>query len=72
MRHAWVETDDGRVYDPTYNQYFPLEQYLAEQQAVAMYRYSQAEARRHMIETRHHGPWEGPGSIGPQQRENWK
>jgi hypothetical protein len=40
--HAWIETGDGRVYDPVDNAYTPIEDYTG----VAEHRYSHREALR--------------------------
>jgi hypothetical protein len=51
--HAWIETGDGRVYDPTTNAYTPIEDYTG----VAEHRYTQREALRVGCANRHFGPW---------------
>jgi hypothetical protein len=51
--HAWIETGDGRVYDPTTNAYTPIGDYAG----VAQCRYTQREAMRVGCANRHWGPW---------------
>jgi len=37
--HAWIETDDGRVYDPPDHAYYPITDWYARKRAVAVFRY---------------------------------
>jgi hypothetical protein len=55
--HAWIETDDGQIYDPANHSYQPAAQYTATHHAVAAHRYTRIETARLMSLTRHHGPW---------------
>jgi hypothetical protein len=55
LPHAWIEIGDGRVYDPVHDQYVATDEYM--QSAEIERRYTQAEARRMMLEANHSGPW---------------
>jgi len=57
LDHAWVELDDGRVYDSTLNDYWRADHYLARWGAVVDHRYTRAEMIRLYNVARHTGPW---------------
>lgn len=57
IRHAWIEVNDGRIYEVDEDIYEPANQYLARRRAVAHYRYSRLEAWRLIRVTGHSGPW---------------
>jgi hypothetical protein len=40
---AWIELDDGRIYDAVKDSYEPAEQYMARNEAIVDHRYSQRE-----------------------------
>jgi hypothetical protein len=57
IAHAWIELDDGRVYDPVTNKYMPTGEYAARRRAVVERRYDQREAMRASVEAGgHYGP----------------
>ena len=64
--HAWLETADGTVIDPSRNRRRPLREsrgtYYARLRIdpARTRRYSRIEAARLMMETRHYGPWHEP------------
>jgi hypothetical protein len=63
--HAWVETDDGRVYDVVEGIYYDsIKTYTG---GVAVRRYSQLEAAQASIKDWTSGPWHK--EMGPQ---HWK
>jgi hypothetical protein len=51
LGHAWIETGDGRVYDPSTNAYTPIEDYPG----VAEHRYTRREAAEIICANRHFG-----------------
>jgi hypothetical protein len=55
--HAWIELDDGRVYDPTLNSYTPTDQYIAKWRAVVDNRYTYEELIRIYNVAWNTGPW---------------
>lgn len=68
--HAWIETGDGRVYDPVDDRYLPAAEYAASQGAVVERRYTRTEAMRMMVERDGHcGPWH-PSPVGVVHRED--
>ena len=60
VRHAWIELNDGRIYDPVEDSYEPADQYMAKNRAVVEHRYSRSEAVRIVLEAKHYGPWTDP------------
>jgi hypothetical protein len=54
--HAWIELDDGRIYDPSMHRYFPADEYVASRLAVVERRYSHVEAMSMAVHGRC-GPW---------------
>lgn len=56
--HAWIETDDGQVYDPVKNAYMPRRQYHSMRRAVDVRRYTKQEAMALCAEAKHFGPWQ--------------
>ena len=57
--HAWIENGDGRVYDPTDHEYFPVADYYSGQRsAVAQHRYRQHEVAQLVSQNNHYGPWQ--------------
>jgi hypothetical protein len=60
--HAWIETDDGRVYDATLDVYMPVEQYVVRYGAVIERRYTREEAAKMALDRDRvsfcfSGPW---------------
>jgi hypothetical protein len=55
--HAWIETEDGTIYDPVLDQYTRWGEYAAERGAVIERRYTHAEAMETLLKFRHFGPW---------------
>jgi len=55
--HAWIELDDGRIYDPVHNDYTPATIYIAKWRAVVDHRYSRREMSCLISTTRNSGPW---------------
>jgi hypothetical protein len=56
--HAWIDLNDGRVYDVVHDEYIPADEYAASCGAVADRRYSrEAAMRRIMMRRGHAGPW---------------
>jgi hypothetical protein len=74
--HAWIETNDGRVYDAVKNTYTPTTEYMAS--AVAACRYTKAQAMEHCLSSRHCGPWHDDGedsnltAEGQRQLSEWR
>ena len=56
--HAWIELDDGRVYDPVKNTYMPGRQYRLMRKVVEVRRYTKQEAMALCAEAKHYGPWQ--------------
>jgi hypothetical protein len=56
--HAWIELNDGRMYDPVKDKYLPVDEYAAVRHAVVERRYSRDEAMRMAATQGHWGPWE--------------
>src|SRR6516225_1567550 len=58
FHHAWIELDDGRIYDPSFNDYTPADQYATKRRAVADHRYSRTEVCALLGTTpNYYGPW---------------
>lgn len=55
--HAWVELDDGRVYDAVLDRYFTQEAWVAFASPVEDARFSRTEAMIQAAKTGHWGPW---------------
>jgi hypothetical protein len=55
--HAWIELDDGRVYDPVLDKFMTKDAYMIHRRAVIERCYSLDEALRLVVEARHYGPW---------------
>ena len=55
--HAWLVSDDGRVYDPVHNKTYTVADYEAKFKANSLKTYSQKEASRTGAELGHYGPW---------------
>jgi hypothetical protein len=55
--HAWIELDDGRIYDPVLNSYMPTDQYVAKWRAVVDHRYSYKEFIDLVNVSHNSGPW---------------
>jgi hypothetical protein len=51
--HAWIETGDGRVYDPVADTYTAIEDYAG----VAQCRYTRLEAAQAACDDHTSGPW---------------
>ena len=60
--NAWIELDDGRVYDPVKNVYMPGGQYRSMRRAVGVRRYTKQQAMDLCARTGHYGPW------GPEEK----
>ena len=56
--HAWIELNDGRMYDPVKDNYSPVDEFAAVWHAVVERKYSRVEAMRMVVEHGHYGPWE--------------
>jgi len=64
--HGWLESPDGEIcWDPIMEGEFPKILYYAAGNIdpKQCLRYTQAEARRWIIKTKHWGPWEGPDGV---------
>jgi hypothetical protein len=77
IAHAWIETGDGRIYDPNDDQYIRADEYATAMGAVAERRYTRAEAIDLVSREAHCGPWhrsrEGvvdPGSLADLIRKD--
>ena len=57
VAHAWIETGDGRVYDPNDDRYMRADEYAATMGAVAERRYTRTQALDMMSREAHCGPW---------------
>jgi len=55
--HAWIELNNGLVYDTSANRYTPAGQYATENKAVVDHRYSRAEALGLACLSHNCGPW---------------
>jgi hypothetical protein len=56
--HAWIDLNDGRVYDPVRDSYVQGEGYAAFMGgAVVEQRYTKHEAMQASLDARHYGPW---------------
>jgi hypothetical protein len=55
--HAWIELDDGRIYDAVKDSYEPADQYMARNEAVIDNRYSRLEMYRLFSVSGNVGPW---------------
>jgi hypothetical protein len=53
--HAWIETNDGQVYDAVDNAYTPASEYMAS--VIAECRYTKMQAMNHCVSSNHYGPW---------------
>jgi hypothetical protein len=64
--HAWIELDDGTVYDPVYDpvsdRCVPADEYTAMFHAVVERRYTRAEAIDKMLENGF-GPWHDTAGV---------
>ena len=52
MPHAWIEIGDGRIYDPSTNNYWPADEW-----GVPIARYTRREMADQMRKHGHSGPW---------------
>ena len=55
--HAWLEVDEGQIYDPVLDKVISLRMYSLRVAKVIM-RYTKLEAAKLMTKTSHWGPWE--------------
>ena len=55
--HAWIELPDGRVYDPTLNEYAPKAEYYDWYKPSDCQRYSRTQAMELAAHVGHYGPW---------------
>ena|ERR1039458_1250582 len=55
--HAWIELNDGRIYDPVLDKHTPQDEYVRTRGAVIERQYPRAEAIRVAVKTGHYGPW---------------
>jgi hypothetical protein len=59
IAHAWIENQNGFVYDLVQNQEFPVQEYCQKFQAKKVVTYSQKEAAKLMVEAGGTaGPWD--------------
>jgi hypothetical protein len=58
LAHAWIENQNGYVYDLVKNQEFPVQEYYQKYQAKKVVTYSIKEAAVQMSETGTSGPWD--------------
>jgi hypothetical protein len=63
IAHAWIETEDGKIYDPVDDTIEPAEQYVARTGAIIERRYSQMEAMHPTSKAIHYGPWHESAGI---------
>jgi hypothetical protein len=57
-KHAWIELNDGQIYDPVLDQYMNMADYVVLNGVVEIDdRYTQMEAALVMANTNHSGPW---------------
>jgi hypothetical protein len=63
LGHAWIELDDGTVYDPVLDQRVPVDEYTTMFHAVAERRYTRAEALENMLKNNKHGPWHDTAGV---------
>ncbi len=57
ISHAWIETNDGKVYDPVLDKSMTVDAYMRLFGAVVERRYTKREAADAMIKAEHFGPW---------------
>src|SRR2546430_16661081 len=57
VAHAWIETGDGRVYDPNDDRYMRADEYASTMGAVAERRYIRTQALDMMSREAHCVPW---------------
>src|SRR5262249_23098043 len=57
MDHAWIDLNDGRVYDTTLDRYVPTVWYMARYQVEVDHRYSCEEMSRLLSVSHNSGPW---------------
>lgn len=57
--HAWIELEDGKIYDVVLDRYFSnIAEYAADHGRVEIDdRYTQKQAMRLMLKSKHVGPW---------------
>ena len=60
--HAWVELEDGTIYDPVRDKCVPADVYVSLWSAEAERRYSREDTMRVTAATGHSGPWHRPPS----------
>jgi hypothetical protein len=58
VAHAWIESENGFVYDLVDNQEYPIEEYYQKKQAEKFITYSVKEAAKNMVESMSYGPWD--------------
>ena len=61
--HAWLVSDQCRVYDPVRNKQYACKDYAADFGAVPLATYSLKEAMRVGSDHGHFGPWIKPSSL---------
>jgi hypothetical protein len=61
--HAWIELDDGTVYDPVVDLHLPADEYTTRAHAVAERRYTRAEALENMLKNNKYGPWHDTAGV---------
>jgi hypothetical protein len=61
--HAWLISQDGRVYDPVRDKTYAVAEYEAEFQADAVNIYSLEQSERLGGEHGHYGPWALPAWV---------
>src|ERR1035437_3222303 len=57
INHAWINLNDGRIYDPVLDKYIPAVEYLATRCAVIERQYTHEEAMSISVKAGHYGPW---------------
>jgi len=55
--HAWIELNNGCIYDAVEDSYESAERYMARKRAIAEQRYSHLEVINMTNVTRNYGPW---------------
>lgn len=59
LEHAWVETADGGVFEPTSGRWWPyVSLFMDLHNAVVRVRYTAEEAASNMLLRSHYGPWD--------------
>jgi hypothetical protein len=56
--HAWIDMNNGQIYDPVIDRYMTMDDYVALHGVVEIDdRYTKDEAVRMMLDTKHYGRW---------------